>query len=351
MQLLLLVAVLLPCKEVTGFLSAATPSAYNIIQQHNVAIITSHLYSASEEETITSTTSSADVGKQEISIDNSVEPPIVQSPTIAANQRKINDPSPTDLMRMMGTSPRRVFLSVISSTFIAFAANFFGITSNLLSALPESFVEKSGLDSVYPRGDYKRVTVRGSFGSSGKCSFVIPKDWVADTSLALAQAQRAAKVLDYSMSSSSSSNQAAAVLPDAAYGPPGKKDVDGLSNKETNVSVIINRVKDFSLKGTLGSDPKEAAEILLSSKFGPRRPTTLISSVEEQRGENDVPIYQFEYTVDRGERAAPLRAISVIAGCPDGNAFVTLTVVSLDRAWDGQGGERLRQIVKSFKLV
>ena len=153
------------------------------------------------------------------------------------------------------------------------------------------------------------------------------------------------------MSSSSSNNQAA-VLPDAAYGPPGKNDVDVLSNKDTNVSVIINRVKDFSLKGTLGSDPKEAAEILLSSKFGPRRPTTLISSVEEQRGgESGLPIYQFEYTVDRGERAAPLRAISVIAGSPDGNAFVTLTVVSLDSAWVGQGGERLRQIVKSFKLV
>ena len=331
----------------TGFLSA-TPSAHNI-QQHNVAIITSHLYSASEEETITSTSSADDIVAQESSIDNSMEP-TVQSPTIVATQqRKANDPSPLDLMRMMGTSPRRVFLSVISSTFIAFAANFFGITSNLLSALPETFVEKSGLDSVYPRGDYKRVTVRGSFGSSGKCSFVIPKDWVADTSLALAQAQRAAKVLDYSMSSSLS-NQAA-VLPDAAYGPPGKNDVDGLSNKETNVSVIINRVKDFSLKGTLGSDPKEAAEILLSSKFGPRRPTTLMSSVEEQRGENGVTIYQFEYTVDRGERAAPLRAISVIAGSPDGNAFVTLTVVSLDSAWVGQGGERLRQIVKSFKLV
>ena len=174
MQLLVL-AVLLLCKEVTGFLSAA-PTTH--IQQHNDAIITSHLYSASEEETIPST-SSADVVAQEISIDNSVES-TVQSPTIVASQRKINDPSPTDLMRMMGTSPRRVFLSVISSTFIAFAANFFGITSNLLSALPETFAEKSGLDSVYPRGDYKRVTVRGSFGSSGKCSFVIPKDWVAD---------------------------------------------------------------------------------------------------------------------------------------------------------------------------
>lgn len=262
------------------------------------------------------------------------------------NQRRSNDPSPLALMRMMGTSPRRIFLSVLSSTFIAFAANLFGITSNLLSALPESFVEKSGLDSFYPRGDYKRVIVRGAAGQ-GKCSFVIPKDWVADTSLALAQAQRRAKVLDYSMSSSDQFG----VLPDAAYGPPGKTDQQGLSNKETNVSVIINGVKDFTLRGTLGSDPNAAAEILLSSKFGPRRPTTLISSFEEQRGENNIPIYQFEYTVDRGDRAPPLHAISVIGGSLAGDAFVTLTVVSLDSAWNGQADERLRQIAKSFKLV
>lgn len=269
----------------------------------------------------------------------------MQRPRIVDTQRRSNDPSPLDLMRMMGTSPRRVFLSALTSTFIAFAANFFGITSNLLSTLPESFAEKTGLDSFYPRGDYKRVTVRGDVGQ-GKCSFVIPKDWVADTSLALAQAQRRAKVLDYSMKSDQMG-----VLPDAAYGPPGKTDRQGLSNRETNVSVIINGVKDFTLKGTLGSDPQAAAEVLLSNKFGPRRPTTLISSFEEVRGEKNIPIYQFEYTVDRGDRAPPLRAISVIAGSLAGDAFVTLTVVSLDKAWTGQADESLRRIAKSFKLL
>lgn len=268
----------------------------------------------------------------------------VQRPRIENRQRS-NDPSPLDMMRMMGTSPRRVFLSVLTSSFIALAANFFGVTSNLLSTLPESFAEKTGLDSFYPRGDYKRVTVRGDVGQ-GKCSFVIPKDWVADTSLALAQAQRRAKVLDYSMKADQMG-----VLPDAAYGPPGKTDRQGLSNRDTNVSVIINAVKDFTLKGTLGSDPKAAAEILLSNKFGPRKPTTLISSFEQVRGENNIPIYQFEYTVDRGERAPPLRAISVIAGSLAGDAFVTLTVVSLDKAWAGEADDSLRQIAKSFKLI
>ena len=47
-----------------------------------------------------------------------------QRPRIVDTQRRSNDPSPLDLMRMMGTSPRRVFLSALTSTFIAFAANF-----------------------------------------------------------------------------------------------------------------------------------------------------------------------------------------------------------------------------------
>lgn len=267
--------------------------------------------------------------------------------------------TPTQVMSIMGTSPRRIFLSLASSTTIAFAANLFGITSNLLSALPEEAVEKSGLDSYYPRGDYKRMTVRGNSVSgiatnSGKCSFLIPKEWVADTSLALAQAQRQARALDFSMDSSGQHQQAQQqTLPDAAFGPPGRLDSRGLSNGDTNVSVIINNgVKNFSLSSSLGSDPTSAAEVLLSSKFGPRRPVNLVSAFEERRGNNDIPVYQFEYTVDRGEKAKPLRAISVVAGSLAGDAFVTLTVVSLDEDWEKPlVDKRLRQVAKSFKLV
>ena len=129
------------------------------------------------------------------------------------------------MLSLMGTSPRRIFLSLTASTTIALAANLFGITSNILSSLPEETAEKTKLDTFYPRGDYKRVFVKGinnkldgisSSTTSGKCTFLIPKEWVADTSLALAQAQRQARVLDYSMTSSSSSGDN--VLPDAAYG-------------------------------------------------------------------------------------------------------------------------------------
>jgi hypothetical protein len=249
-------------------------------------------------------------------------------------------------MQMMGTSPRRVFLSVASSTTIALVANLFGVTSTILSQLPEEFSEQTGLDYVYPRDGFKRVSARSSLGvgGAGKCSFLIPKDWVADTGLALAQAQRRAKALDLSMSSNA---KGASILPDAAFGPPGKLDSQGLSNGDTNVSVIINTdVKNFSLKESLG-DPNAAAEKLISARF--RRPTTLLSAVEVGQGQSSV--YQFEYIVDRGEKALPLRAISVIAGYSDGNSYITLTVVSPSMEWDKPlVSEKLRKIVNSLKL-
>lgn len=297
--------------------------------------------------------------------DNNSSPQSINEPQVNVSPQnpptiRNKEPSISDMMRIMGTSPRRIFLSIGSATSIALTANFFGITSNLLSALPEEFSETTGLDSFYPRNDFKRVTVRnGLSGMAGagvggnpticKCSFLIPKDWVADTGLALAQAQRNARSLDYSMRGGPSSS----TLPDAAYGPPGKLDSRGLSNGDTNVSVIINDgVRNFSLKESLG-DPTAAAKLLLSSKFGPRSPTTLLSAFEEQRGEENTPVYQFEYTVDRSEKGRlPLRAVSVVAGSRKGDAFVTLTVVSLDSEWKKSDIDvRLRRIAKSFKLV
>lgn len=277
---------------------------------------------------------------------------IPQSAITSPNTLPTNSNRPLpfpDAMRLMGTSPRRIFLSMSSSTAIALAANLFDITSNILSALPEEFSESTGLDTFYPRGEFKRVIVRSSssFASSaGKCSFLIPKDWVADTSLALAQAQRQAKSLDMSMGS----GRGGGFLPDGAYGPPGRLDSQGLSNGDTNVSVIINNeVKNFSLKGTLGSDAELAVRDLLKLR---KRPTTLVSAFEEVRGETNTLVYQFEYIIDRGERAKPLHAMSVVAGSSAGDAFVTMTVVSPEEEWEKPNvAEKLRRIATSFKLV
>lgn len=257
-----------------------------------------------------------------------------------------NEPAPFDIaqaMRMMGTSPRRVFISTISSITIALVANLFGLTSHILSLLPDDFSEQSGLDYVYPRDGFKRVMARSSTGGAGRCSFLIPKEWVADTGLALAQAQRQAKSLDFSMTSTPRSGG----LPDAAFGPPGKLDNQGLSNGDTNVSVIINSgMKGFNLKESLG-EPTDAAEKLISSRF--RRPTTLLSAVEIQRTESNV--YQFEYIVNRGEKVLPLRAISVIAVGLGGTSYITLTVTSPSPEWDKPAvDEKLRKIVNSLKM-
>jgi len=62
------------------------------------------------------------------------------------------DPSPQQVMAAMGTSPRRILLSFASASGIALAANFLGITSRLLEAVPESTVEATGLDTYFPRG-------------------------------------------------------------------------------------------------------------------------------------------------------------------------------------------------------
>jgi hypothetical protein len=62
-----------------------------------------------------------------------------------------SQPSASDIMRALGTSPRRIFLSLTSATGIALAGNFLGVTSNLLTKVPEEVVEASQLDTYFPR--------------------------------------------------------------------------------------------------------------------------------------------------------------------------------------------------------
>jgi hypothetical protein len=53
-------------------------------------------------------------------------------------------------MSLLGTSPRRIFLSFASATTIALGTNFLGSTSALLSLVPKQIVEQSSLDLFYP---------------------------------------------------------------------------------------------------------------------------------------------------------------------------------------------------------
>jgi hypothetical protein len=67
-------------------------------------------------------------------------------------QQKAPQLSANDIMRAMGTSPRRIAIAFLSASGIALAGNFLGVTSRLLTAVPEDAVEATGLDTYFPRG-------------------------------------------------------------------------------------------------------------------------------------------------------------------------------------------------------
>ena len=254
-------------------------------------------------------------------------------------------------MLAMGTSPRRIFLSVLTSSGIALGANFLGSTSRILSTLPPAAVESSGLDTYYPVAGYKR------YNGSGY-TLRIPQEWLADTAVELAKATRRAGTLDYGMRRGGNAGRpGAGVLPDAAFGPPGRKDSRGLTPQgaDTNVSVVVSDVgtRGFTLRGSLGA-PRAAAETLLRVSLAPEgsgRVATLLSVSEVERAGGGGLLYQFEYDVDRGERGVPLRAISVI-GAGGGSTLITATVVAPRAEWesDAKYAARLRGTIESFRL-
>lgn len=255
--------------------------------------------------------------------------------------------STTQIMQALGTNPRRILLGTSTAAGIALAGNFLGVTSNLLTQFPEESVEATGLDTYFPRGSFKRIR-------NNDYTFVIPREWVADTFVELAKAQRQARSLDLKMSRRESSSSSINTLPDAAFGPPGRLNSKGVSEQgDTNVSVIVSGgLSGFSLGKTLGP-ATEAAEKLLSRSIAPPgsgRTATLVDVFEDTTRQGP-SIYQFEYILDRGERGPPLRNISVIGGSSAGDKFVTMTVVAPLETWkDPAMSEKLRKIATSFHL-
>ena len=182
---------------------------------------------------------------------------------------------------------------------------------------------------------------------------MIPKNWVADTFVELAKAQRNVKPLDYSMGSSKRRGGAGpTTLPDSAYGPAGRL-VNGVSETgDTNVSVIVSSgLSGFTLPGTLGT-PQDAAEKLLRLSIAPEgsgRIATLESAIEDKVRD----AYEFEFVVDRGNpKLPPVRNLSVVAASPAGDKLYTLTVVSPVKSFENpKMAEQLRRIAKSFHLT
>eukprot|EP00980_Cylindrotheca_fusiformis_P014542 scaffold3914_cov121-Cylindrotheca_fusiformis.AAC.11 len=252
--------------------------------------------------------------------------------------------SSNDMMRALGTSPRRIALGVLSASGIALAGNFLGVTSKILTTLPEETVEKSMLDTYFPRGDFKRCRGKGY-------TFVIPKEWVADTFVELAKAQQRIQPLDYSMTTTTN-RRVPMQLPDSAYGPAGRLNKNGVSaSGDTNVSVLVNTgLKGFTLKGTVGATPQDAAEQLLKRSIAPEgsgRTATLLDAFEDTNRN----VYQFEYILTRAS-GVELRNIAVIAASRTGDAFYTLTVVAPAKDWENEVvATKLRKIANSFHLT
>lgn len=68
--------------------------------------------------------------------------------------QQVPPPPPVSVDQMMaalGTNPRRILLGNLSAAGIALAGNFLGVTSKLLTAVPEDVVEKTSLDTYFPR--------------------------------------------------------------------------------------------------------------------------------------------------------------------------------------------------------
>ena len=354
--------------------SSSSSMTKTLIHRSSVAVVA--LASSNEDEQISSTSSSSSEfsdpqeeqtkqkeGTNVITSDSSTGTTELRdnsnqqtTPTMRSQQLQSQSqsqrPSPTaqDLMLAMGTNPRRIVVSMLSATGIALAGNFLGVTSRILTAIPEEKVEATGIDTYFPRGDYKRCQTE-------EYTFVVPREWVADTFVELAKAQRKVQQLDYSMQQSperrSNNNGKITTLPDSAYGPPGRLNEKGVSQAgDTNVSVIVSSgFSGFTLKGTLGT-PTDAAEILLSRSIAPEgsgRVATLLRSVEDDNRNGQT--YKFEYIVDRGTRGPPLRNIAVIAASPAGDKLYTLTVVAPAEKWkDDNYDAKLRKIADSFHL-
>jgi PsbP len=259
--------------------------------------------------------------------------------------------SGSDMMLALGTSPRRIFLGLLSSSGIALGGNFLGITSHLLTLVPEDVVESTGIDTYFPRGEFKRCR-----GGLGDYTFVFPKEWVGDTFVELAKAQRMTQSLDYTMSRSSSNRRGGGggILPDSAFGPPGRLNDKGVSEQgDTNVSVLVSPAvrPGVTLEATLGP-PTTAAETLLRVSLAPAgsgRTASLVYA-KEDRTRN---VYQFAYTVDRGEGGGPpLRAISVIGVRQSNSSLITLTVVAPLKDWENPDTARkLERIANSFHVI
>ena len=288
--------------------------------------------------------------KNEVEINSSTVNPITEhknsntvmttKTTTTTTKEPPQQPSMEYMMQAMGTSRRRLVTGGLSSVGIALVGNFLGITSSLLQTVPEDIVERSKLDTYYGRGDTKRFT-------SEYYTFLLPKNWVADSSLELQKAQMRVRTLDYTMNSNVVSSSSNMNLPDAAFGPAGNTMERTLS--DTNVSILVSKVQPFeSLQRTLGT-PQQAAEYLLTTFLASKNSNnrrTLVSAYEREIDGS----YQMEYIIDRTFNNKPsLQAISIIALSISHDTIITMTIIAPQSDWE-KDNTKLLKMANSFQI-
>jgi hypothetical protein len=190
----------------------------------------------------------------------------------------------------MNTSPRRIVTATLSSTAIALAANFLGVTSGLLSLFPEAAREQR-LDIAYPVRGFKR-----HLDPQGRYTFIFPVRYVADQTVYMRNADAAytRRTQDPLLAASGLRATPAAKSsgPDVAFGPPG-------TSAEENLSVVSGPLRPgSSLLGTLGP-PEQAADKLLRERIAKQgeREVTLLQASERRSAVSGLPLYAFEYQV------------------------------------------------------
>ena len=252
-------------------------------------------------------------------------------------------PGPVEAVVWGGTlpSPRRAALGGLGALAITFGGNLGGATTWLLGLAPER-ARALRLDAVFPVDGLKRV-----LSTSASYELLVPKDWLADQTIArrraaLAELERGP--LD--PPSLRAANARRSALPDSAYGPPG-------SSGEENISVIVENANAFGVRFTLASmgSAREVAERLLANVIarpGSGKTATLVDVQEAQNDSTSLPVYRLEFIVRSEQPAFERHNLSILYGSADGRLY-TFTAQCSQENWAAQEAQ-LRECAASFRV-
>jgi len=190
-----------------------------------------------------------------------------------------------DLAKYTATPRRdwRYWSIVLTSGGLAIASDFLGVMRFLLSLNPEA-ARQAGLDQVYEVGGLK------SFRRPGKYELRYPGQWIFDQSVAFSQQAG----IEMSL------RKRRAIIPDAAFGPPG----GGVASeaKRENLSVVVQPIPAPGLLEDILGNPEQAFQRLVREKLAPEgsgRSVELLSAGRRPGRTSQAGAFEFEYLVVR----------------------------------------------------